>query len=172
MTNEEIYGLKLFTGGAECIQCHNGPLFTNNDFHNTAVPEVEDLPEDRGRIAGVQILLEDEFNCLGPYSDSRDDCEELTFMKREGDELIRAYKPPSLRNVAERPPFMHAGQFKTLRDVIEHYNTAPAAPGGSSEIHPLGLTEREIDRLEAFLRTLSAPLAAPRGFLSPPDLPN
>jgi hypothetical protein len=35
---------------------------------------------------------------------------------------------------------MHAGQFSTLTAVIEHYNRAPAAPGGHTELEPLGLS--------------------------------
>jgi cytochrome c peroxidase len=67
---------------------------------------------------------------------------------------------------------MHAGQFATLREVLEHYNEAPAAPAGTTELHALGLTEHEMDRLEAFLRTLSAPLDAPAEFLIAPVLPD
>lgn len=172
MTNEELYGLKHFIGSAECILCHNGPLFTNNNFHNTGVPAAPGLPEDKGRASGAQEVMADEFNCLSPHSDANDACEDLTFMKREGEELIRAFKPPSLRNVADRPPFMHAGQFSTLREVLTHYNNAPAAPAGKTELHALGLTEREMERLEAFLRTLSAPLDAPANLLAPPTLPD
>ena len=46
--------------------------------------------------------------------------------------LDRAYKVPSLRNVAERAPYMHAGQFATLADVLDHYNRAPAAVTGTA----------------------------------------
>jgi cytochrome c peroxidase len=50
---------------------------------------------------------------------------------------------------------MHTGGFGTLRDVLEHYNGAPRASVGRSELHPLQLSERDIEALEAFLRTLS-----------------
>jgi cytochrome c peroxidase len=49
---------------------------------------------------------------------------------------------------------MHKGQFATLHDVLTHYNQAPAASFGKSELKPLRLTERELSDLEAFLRTL------------------
>jgi cytochrome c peroxidase len=52
---------------------------------------------------------------------------------------------------------MHAGQLATLSDVIAHYDRAPAAPSGHSELTPLKLSARERAQLEAFLRTLSAP---------------
>jgi cytochrome c peroxidase len=38
-----------------------------------------------------------------------------------------AYKTPSLRNVANRAPYMHAGDIPTLAAVVRHYNEAPHA---------------------------------------------
>jgi cytochrome c peroxidase len=49
---------------------------------------------------------------------------------------------------------MHAGQIQTLADVLDHYNRAPAAPAGHSELAPLSMTAEELAALEAFLRTL------------------
>jgi cytochrome c peroxidase len=72
--------------------------------------------------------------------------------------LDRAYKVPSLRNVAERAPYMDAGQFATLAGVLDHYNRAPAAATGHSELRPLRLNGRQLRQLEAFLRTLSGPV--------------
>jgi cytochrome c peroxidase len=72
--------------------------------------------------------------------------------------LDRAYKVPSLRNVAERAPYMHAGQIATLAEVIDHYDRAPAAVTGHSELRPLRLTAGERRQLVAFLRTLSGPV--------------
>jgi cytochrome c peroxidase len=157
---EEIAGLRLFIGKAECTQCHNGPLFTDNHFHNTGVPAVAELPEDTGRAAGAQQVQGDEFNCLSPYSDAQpEECAELRFMVAEGHELLRQFKPPSLRDVAERAPYMHAGQIASLEDVVRHYNRAPAAPAGHSELEPLNLSDKELAQLVAFLHSLSAPLA-------------
>jgi len=172
LTTDEVAGLRLFIGKGQCINCHNGPLFTNNDFHNTGVPAAPGLPEDSGRAKGVQQVLADEFNCLSRYSDAApEDCGELRFAKAGDQALERQYKVPSLRNVAERAPYMHAGQFASLRDVLEHYNRAPAAPAGHSELKALGLTEQELGQLEAFLRSLSGPLATPAELLAPPTPP-
>ena len=63
---------------------------------------------------------------------------------------------------------MHAGQFTTLRRVLEHYNKAPGAPAGHSELSPLALTATELAQLEAFLRSLSAPVDAPAALLETP----
>ena len=172
LTPDEVAGLRLFIGKANCLQCHNGPLLTDNHFHNTGVPAAVDLPEDTGRALGAQQVLADEFNCLSPYSDAGpDDCTELRFMVAEGHELERQFKAPSLRNVAERAPYMHAGQFDSLDAVLAHYNTAPEAPAGHSELEPLMLTELEVSQLMAFLHTLSGPLDAPLEMLLDSSLP-
>ena len=148
-------GLRLFVGKASCVNCHNGPLLSNNEFHNTGVPARPGLPSDAGRLAGADKVLHDEFNCRSRWSDARSKCAELEFLVADDHVLERAFKVPSLRNVAERAPYMHAGQFGTLAEVIEHYNRAPKAPAGHSELNPLRLSAREQRQLEAFLRSLS-----------------
>ena len=154
---DEEAGLKLFLNEANCTRCHNGPLLTDNDFHNTGVPAVADLPEDTGRARGAQQVLADEFNCLSVYSDAApEDCKELRFMLAEGEELERAFKTPSLRDVANRAPFMHSGQFATIEEVLNHYNNAPDAPNGHSELEVLDLSEAQLQQIIAFLKTLTA----------------
>lgn len=169
LSADEEAGLRLFIGRANCTQCHNGPLLTDDHFHNTGIPAVPGLPDDLGRAAGARQVLGDEFNCLGPYSDARpEQCAELRFLVPEGEALVRAYKTPSLRGVAARAPYMHAGQIGTLEEVVAHYDRAPAAPAGHSEIRPLRLSARERAQLVAYLRTLDAPVNAPRWLLEPP----
>jgi cytochrome c peroxidase len=168
----EEAGLRLFIGKASCVNCHNGSLLTDNHFHNTGVPvSAAVLTPDSGRATGVRQVIASEFNCTGRYSDAKaEDCEELRFAVTEGEELVRAYKTPSLRGVAERAPYMHAGQFATLADVVAHYDRAPAGPFGHTELEPLRLTGDERRQIEAFLRTLSSPLAAPPGYLDAPNV--
>ena len=156
LSPDETAGLHLFLGKAHCINCHNGPLFTNHEFHNTAVPAVPGLPLDHGRIAGIKRLQADPFNCLGPYSDAKpDQCAQLRFLKTTGNTLDGAFKTPSLRNVAATAPYMHAGQFATLREVLDHYNGGGYALIGHNELMPLNLSDRELGQLEAFLQTLT-----------------
>jgi cytochrome c peroxidase len=155
LTEEEIAGLRVFIGPGGCINCHNGPLLTDNYFHNTGVAAVIDLPEDRGRQAGGRRVLDDPFNCLGPYSDAEPaDCTELRFMAFAGEEMRRAFKTPSLRGVASRSPYMHAGQIESLAQVIAHYNSAPVAASGHSELRPLELDAAQTQHIEAFLASL------------------
>ncbi len=152
----EIAGLKLFIGKARCSTCHTGPRLTADSIHNTGVPAVPGLGEDLGRATGARQAADDPFNCLGKFSDAGPEaCGELRFMVRDDARLTRAYKPPSLRGAATRPPYMHAGQFATLDQVIDHYARAPAAPSGTSELHPMTLSDRERQQLIAFLKTLA-----------------
>jgi cytochrome c peroxidase len=156
LDGDEVAGLRLFIGKGGCVQCHGGPLFTNNEFHNTGVPADPALAPDAGRLAGVKQVLADEFNCLGRYSDARpEQCGELRFLEADAHRQLRQFKPPSLRGVAERAPYMHAGQFATLEQVLDHYVRAPAAPQGHSELQPLRLNAQERAQIVKFLGSLS-----------------
>jgi cytochrome c peroxidase len=168
---DEVAGLRLFIGKANCVNCHNGSTFTDNHFHNTGVPTLhsESAP-DSGRSVGVLKALAAEFSCTSRYSDaSPGECAELRFAVTDDASLVRAYKPPSLRNVVDRGPYMHAGQLTTLDDVIAHYSSAPRAELGHSELKPLRLSLDERRQIIAFLGTLTGPLAAPAGYLSAPS---
>jgi cytochrome c peroxidase len=157
-TEDEIRGLRLFIGEANCTQCHNGPLFTNNDFHNTGLINFEGEVPDKGRVSGVREALDDPFNCKGAYSDDPSrHCPELEFALT-GPELIGTFRTPSLRNLENTAPYGHQGQVATLAEMLAHYNEAPDAMIGHNEAKPLGLSRRELEYLEAFLNTLAAPL--------------
>ncbi len=156
LTPDELAGLRLFMGKGQCTNCHNGPRFTNDAFHNTAIPGAPGVPIQRGRIDGVARVQADPFNCLGAYSDAPpEECTALRFMVTEGDTLLGGMKTPTLRNVAETGPYMHTGQFATLAEVIQHYNSGGFAIQGHNELTPLALTDEEAAQLEAFLHTLT-----------------
>ena len=63
-----------------------------------------------------------------------------------------AFKTPTLRQVAETPPYFHDGSKATLEAVIEFYNEGK---GGDPEIRPLGLTAEEKGQLAALLRAFT-----------------
>jgi cytochrome c peroxidase len=167
----EIRSLRLFIGKAQCVSCHNGPLFTDQQFHNTGVPPRDAATPDRGRAAATAKVRGDEFNCLGPFSDAPPKhCQELRFMVSDDPALEGAFKTPGLRGVAQRPPYMHAGQFATLEQAVRHYVLAPHAAVGHSELThrhangtdrthaertPIELTDAEAADLVSFLGTLS-----------------
>jgi cytochrome c peroxidase len=166
---DEIAGLRLFLDGArtQCLRCHNGPLFTNQSFHDVASSRFGPMP-DLGRFVGIQSLLLDPFNCLGPYSDAAEEhCDELRFLeRREMARLSGAFKTPTLREVERTAPYFHDGRLATLEEVIEHYRRPPADPG--SELVPLELTDGEAAQMVAFLRALSGGVAAAADWLEPP----
>jgi len=169
-SNDEIKGLRLFIGEARCMECHNGPLLTNFEFHNTGIISYPgDLP-DRGRVDGVREVRRDPFNCQGLYSDQEpEQCLELIHA-REGVELIGALKTPSLRNLKETAPYMHKGQIRTLAETLNHYNTAPFAMIGHNEAEEiLGMLSFELNQLEAFLGTLQSPIDVDPRWLEPPQ---
>jgi cytochrome c peroxidase len=169
LAGDELAGLRLFVDGArtQCLRCHNGPLLTNHSFHDVASSRGGPVP-DLGRFAGLQSLLLDPFNCLGPFSDAPSErCEELRFLdRREPAQLSGAFKTPSLREVGRTAPYLHDGSLATLEAVIEHYRHPPADPG--SELTPLALDDREAAQVAAFLRSLSGGLATAAEWLAPP----
>jgi cytochrome c peroxidase len=169
LTLQEVSGLRIFVGKGQCVSCHTGPLFTDQHFHNTGVPPRDPAKPDIGRASAIEKVQKDEFNCLGPFSDAKpDECQELRFITTANSSMDGAFKTPSLRNVALRPPYMHAGQFATIQQVIAHYITAPTAKFGHSELsqgtsshperQPIRLSKQEVYDLASFLGTLSGPI--------------
>jgi len=151
----ELDGFRVFSGKGHCINCHNGPLFSDGFFHNTAVPAVRSPFDDHGRANAIPLVLNDPFNCLGAYSDAAPTaCRELQFMLRDSAVFERAFKTPTLRGVNQRAPYMHAGQFATLEQVVDHYNRPHLPPAGHREISRLRLSGREKAALLAFLNLL------------------
>jgi len=153
MSRGAVDGLRLFIGKAKCTNCHMGPLFTNSSFHNIGLST-----KDKGRAEGLDKVLADEFNCFGKYSDAKpEECLELRFIDTNRAKYAGAFKTPTLRNVAERAPYMHAGQLKTLSEVMSFYRRS-----ASRELEHDELTNSEHSKIEIFLRTLTGPLSFPK----------
>ncbi len=157
LSNDEASGLRLFIGKANCFLCHNGPLFTDNSFHAVNTPPANDRDIDWGRYRGAQQVLKSEFNCRSQYNDSTDkSCPELSYIVTEKSETFASFKTPSLRNVTKTAPYMHAGQYQTLKTVIEHYNNPPKLNYRRSDLLDIELSEKEMQQLELFLHTLDS----------------
>jgi cytochrome c peroxidase len=160
LSAQEVAGLRLFIDEprTRCLRCHNGPLLTNGGFHNVGTGTFAGERPDFGRAFGLRAVLLDEFNCLGPFSDAApEDCLELRFLNRDAHvPLEGAFKTPSLRNVAATAPYGHDGRFRDLDQVLRHYNVPPPVTDvGPHELGPLGLSDRELGELRAFLAALS-----------------
>lgn len=70
--------------------------------------------------------------------------------------LRYAFKVPTLRDAALRPPYMHNGALATLEAVIDLYDRGGIArPSRSPKMRPLGLTHGEKADLVSFLQTLT-----------------
>jgi cytochrome c peroxidase len=127
MDESAVRGMALFKGKARCILCHNGPNFTDNQFHNLGVPQVGPMKEDLGR-----------------YNVSKAE-------KDKG-----AFKTPTLRSITETAPYMHDGALKTLEEAVDFLNTGGGAnPNLSTLVKPLNLTPEEKTDLVTFLKALT-----------------
>lgn len=77
-------------------------------------------------------------------------------VKPQIESLAFAFKTPTLRGVADRPPYMHDGSVRSLEAVVEHYDRGGLRrPSLSPDMFPLGLSAQEKSDLVAFMRTLS-----------------
>lgn len=151
LKDDEVEGLHLFRTKAKCINCHNTPLFSDNLFHNDG-----------------QALLGTKFQDLGLYNVTKNLAD------------VGKMRTPSLRENTITGPWMHHGNFPSIKDVIEFYNLGnPVAQQKSLKIPDslqvpksamltkLNLTLKEQQQLEAFLKSISTSVSK----INPPTLP-
>lgn len=159
-------GLNLFVGKAGCMQCHNGPLFTNQSFAATGVARNPELDTNLQR----QITLRFQHYSRGlpeaEYRVANDDLGLYYVTLRDEDRY--KFRVPSLREVEITGPYMHNGLFNTLEEVIAFYNKGGGSvPNKDSRLKPLNLSAKEQKALVEFLKTLTgAPI-----IIEPPQLP-
>ena len=142
-TDAQVKGLHLFRTKAQCINCHNTPYFSDNQFHNDGQTLFGTKNEDFGR-----------YN----VTKNKDD--------------LGKFRTPTLREVVNTKPWMHHGHFPSLLDVVELYNLGNPAPiqkkyAGTERdslipkpdplLKKLDLNKEEISDLLAFIETLSTP---------------
>lgn len=152
LSEREKQGLTIFQEAdkGNCAACHPAsstgstpPLFTDFSYDNLGVPANRRLLALKGQDfvdLGLGAVIDDP--------------------SRNG-----KFKVPSLRNVATTAPYMHNGFFKTLREVLDFYNTRDIDPKwpapevaenvNHDELGDLNLSDQEIEALLAFLHTLS-----------------
>ncbi|MFL5762396.1 MAG: cytochrome-c peroxidase [Bacteroidia bacterium] len=122
-------GQQIFNIKAKCFDCHFGPDFTGDQFRNIGLYNGKEL-SDKGR---------SEIS-----KDSAD---------------IGKFKTPGLRNVSVTGPYMHNGMFRTLEEVIEHYNDpekfVKGAINSDTLMQKLNLSSAEKSDLLEFLKTLT-----------------
>ena len=167
LTEEAKRGLGLFQGKAGCVQCHSGPLLSDESYHNLGVPKNPVFEEDPLR----QITLRYQHVIRGVpekvYRTADRDLGLYYTTKREEDK--GKFRTPSLRELKYTAPYLHNGVFFTLEEVIELYDKAGGdEPNKSPLLKPLRLTAEEKKDLLAFLLALSSdkPLIVPPPALS------
>jgi len=141
LTDQQLLGLHLFRTKARCINCHNGPLFTDNEFHNDGLTYYGRKYED-----------------LGLYN----------VTKKPED--VGKFKTPGLRNVMKTAPWFHNGLFPNMDGVMNMYNIGmpvqrvkpeqtndPLLPKNDKLLKGLMLSNAEKDAVVSFLDALTAP---------------
>lgn len=134
LNQNEIEGMNVFRSFvARCAECHTPPLFTNQQFAVIGTPEPDGLLFDPGA--------------------------EVTFKDKT---LRGAFKVPSLRNIEKTAPYMHSGNFASLRETVEFYTKGRGHAVPENEdliihwhIWDPQLSDYELDRLVDFLKTLT-----------------
>jgi len=150
-SDQAVLGLHLFRTKAQCLNCHNGPTMSDNEFHNIGLTYYKRQYQDLGR-----------YNITGKAND------------------VGKFKTPSLRGVMNSKPWMHNGLFADMRGIISLYNRGgprnrvdpndPLSPVQSPLIKPLELTQEEQQALFAFMEAVTAPPALGPSFRLTKDL--
>lgn len=154
-------GLALFIGKAACVDCHSGPNFTDQKFHNIGLPQTFGTASrvDTGRFDDLTRLLSSSFNGAGMYSDDRDAGTAKLEGLEQTEDLKGTFRTKSLRHVAQTAPYMHNGSLGSLEDVVHFYNEGGGVSdfAGSKDpaMVPLRLTQTEVADLVEFLKALT-----------------
>ncbi len=138
-------GFDVFTGKGKCTECHYGVNLIDNKFHALNVPEHPALLEDPRVVATMRFVA--KINHFKEFRTLDQDPGRYLITSEQKD--WRAFKTPTLRDIARTGPYMHNGYFSTLKEVIDFHNTG-GGPGNTA-LKPLGLTESEMDALRVFL---------------------
>jgi cytochrome c peroxidase len=168
LTAQQIAGLELFQGKAGCIQCHHGPMLTDEAFHSLGVPKHPDFETEPLR----QIAMRERMKSKGIPEEvySAFDRDPGRYLDTKQDEDRGKFRTPPLRDLISTAPYMHNGVFKTLDEVIAFYDQGGGEePFGTKSplITPLALSAEEQAALRAFLESLSGDEI----LVEPPTLP-
>ncbi len=140
MSAQEKEGALLFFGKAECSACHTGPALNSMSFHALGMAD----------LGGPGVFLDGDNDLARP-----EDLGRGGFTGAPAD--MYAFKTPQLYNLTDSPFLGHGAALRSVREVIAYKNAAvpanSAVPAGqlAPAFEPLGLSEREIDALTAFV---------------------
>jgi len=138
-------GYKIFTGKGKCADCHDGALLSDDKFHALNIPENPEHQNDP-RITATRRFVAKVYH-YPDYRTLNEDPGRYLITKDKND--WRAFRTPTLREVAKTAPYMHNGIFVTLDEVIEFFDKGGGK--GNTALKPLGLSASEKAALKAFL---------------------
>lgn len=119
-------GYSVFFKKAACDACHIGFNFTDGSYANIGIGMDKPSPD------------------LGRY------------LVTKRDEERGAFKTPTLREIQHTGPYMHDGRFKTLEEVVDHYDKGGVPnPWLDKRMKKLNLTPQDKKDLVEFLKALS-----------------
>jgi len=181
LTKAQRRGWELFRGKAKCIECHSfsgpSPFFTDFKFHNTGIVaknmNFERLSELAKQVSDTQPITSRGKPIIGtnnpparvsfiqgsaPLLAHTQDFTELgRYLVTKEPTDIGAFKTPTLRDIELTTPYMHNGSEKTLIDVVRFYNRGGNANANLDErLHPLNLSDEEMNSLVEFMRALTS----------------
>ena len=162
LSEQQVRGLALFEGKANCVECHNGPLLTDQKYYNLGLERAEEWFEN----GMAQVTFRYEQYVKGTteelYRKIKDDAGLYYRTKLKAD--MGKFRTPPLRYTAYTAPYMHNGKFYDFEEVVDFYNEG----GGENEftdgtlakaktplLKPLNLSDEEKEDLVAFLESLS-----------------
>jgi cytochrome c peroxidase len=152
-------GMAVFHGKGGCIQCHNGPLASDQRFYSLGLPENEVFKsEPLYQITHRWEHYQKGVTEAGYRGADRD---MGLYYQTKNPKDIGKFRTPSLRELKYTAPYMHNGIFYTLDEVVEFYDKGGGdGPNKSPLVRQLGLSAQEKKDLVAFLESLSmdAPL--------------
>lgn len=170
ITEAQKRGWDLFKGKAGCIECHSFsadfPFFTDFGFHNNGIVSKDINFEQLSGLA--KQVKEKDVSALLAHTEGFTELGRYLVTKQPKD--IGAFKTPTLRDIELTTPYMHDGSQKTLIDVVRFYNRGGNANANQDKrMHPLSLSDEEMNQLVEFMRTLTSDEVLQRAQSSKPQ---
>jgi len=138
-------GYEIFIGKGGCVKCHYGSALMDNKFYALNVPEKKEQQSDP--LIEITRRFVAKLNNFKGYETLKEDIGRYLITKNKKD--WKAFKTPSLREIAKTAPYMHNGYFNSLDDVIVFFDRGGGK--GNRYLKPLHLTDQEREYLKVFL---------------------
>jgi len=145
LSPQALKGYEIFRGKGKCTECHYGFNLMDDRFHALQVQENPEHLADP-RIAATRRFVAKVYH-FEEYRTLAEDPGRYLITKDQKD--WKAFRTPTLREIAGTAPYMHNGVFTTLDEAVEFFNAGGGK--GNSALKPLHLTPGEKEQLRVFL---------------------